>query len=245
MQLKGCTVLITGAAKRVGRAIALNLAAAGADVLIHYHRSEKEAVALQKLIQKKFRKKSGLVRGDLGRFRELKRIADEAWGLRRKIDVLVNNASTFYPTPLGKVREAQWEDLFNVNARAPFFLSEAIGLRMKKRGQGKIVNIADWAALQPYTQYVPYCASKAALVAVSQGMARTLAPEVQVNTILPGPVMWPDDLGPAVLRSVLRNTPLRRIGTPGDIANAVKFLIESGDFMTGSLLHVDGGRHID
>ncbi len=245
MQLKGCTVLITGAAKRVGRTIALNLAAAGADVLIHYHRSEKEAVALQKLIQKKFRKKSGLVRGDLGRFRELKRIADEAWSLRRKIDVLVNNASTFYPTPLGKVREAEWEDLFNVNARAPFFLSEAIGLRMKKRGQGKIVNIADWAALQPYTQYVPYCASKAALVAVSQGMARTLAPEVQVNTILPGPVMWPDDLGPAVLRSVLRNTPLRRIGTPGDIANAVKFLIESGDFMTGSLLHVDGGRHID
>ncbi|HKY63565.1 MAG TPA: SDR family oxidoreductase, partial [bacterium] len=133
--------------------------------------------------------------------------------------------------------------LFSVNARAPFFLSEALGLKMKQRGRGKIVNIADWAALRPYTQYVPYCASKAALVAVSQGLAKSLAPRVQVNTILPGPVMWPDDLGPEVLRSVLSQTPLQRIGKPEDIAHAVKFLIE-GDYMTGSLIHVDGGRSI-
>jgi len=244
MQLKGATVLITGAAKRVGRVLALTLAAAGADVLIHYHRSVSDALALQKFIQKKYKKKPGLIQGNLGKFSELNRIADEAWSLRKKIDVLINNASTFYPTPLGKVREEQWEDLFNVNARAPFFLSERLGLRMKKRGKGKILNIADWAALQPYTQYVPYCASKAALVAVSQGMARTLAPEVQINTILPGPVMWPDDLGPAVMRNVVRNTPLQRIGTPQDIANTAKFLIEGSDFMTGSLIHVDGGRHI-
>ncbi len=245
MQLKGATVLITGAAKRVGRVIALTLAAAGAEVLIHYHRSERDALALQKLIQKKYKKKSGLLQGDLGKFSELQRLADAAWKQGKKIDVLINNASTFYPTPLGKVREEQWADLFDVNARAPFFLGERLGLKMKRRGKGKIVNIADWAALQPYTQYVPYCASKAALVAVSQGLARTLAPEVQVNTILPGPVMWPEDLGPAVLANVIRNTPLKRIGTPEDIANAAKFLIEGSDFMTGTLLHVDGGRHID
>ncbi len=245
MQVKGCTVLITGAAKRVGRVIALTLAAAGADILIHYNRSDKDAKALQAQIRKKFKRTPGLLRGDLAKFSELKRLAEEAWKLRKKVDVLVNNASTFYPTPLGKASEAQWEDLFNVNARAPFFLSEALGLKMKKRGKGKIVNIADWAALQPYTQYVPYCASKAALVAVGQGMARTLAPEVQINTILPGPVMWPDDLGPAVMKSVIRSTPLKRIGTPQDIANAAKFLIEGSDFMTGSLVHVDGGRHID
>ena len=245
MQLKGCTVLITGAAKRDGRVIALTLAASGADIVIHYHRSDKDAVALQSLIKKKYKKTPGLLQGDLSKLADLRRIADEAWKLRKKVDVLINNASTFYPTPLGKVREEQWEDLFNVNARAPFFLSEALGLKMKKRGQGKIVNIADWAALQPYTQYVPYCASKAALVAVSQGMARTLAPEVQINTILPGPVMWPDDLGAAVMKNVIRNTPLKRIGTPQDIAKAAKFLIEGSDFMTGSLVHVDGGRHID
>lgn len=245
MQLKGCTVLITGAAKRVGRVIALTLAESGADILIHYHRSSKDAEALQSLIKKKYKKIPGLLRGDLSKLDDLRRIADEAWKLRKKVDVLINNASTFYPTPLGKVREEQWEDLFNVNARAPFFLSEALGLKMKKRGKGKIINIADWAALQPYTQYVPYCASKAALVAISQGMARTLAPEVQINTILPGPVMWPDDLGPAVMKNVIRNTPLKRIGTPQDIANAAKFLIEGSDFMTGSLIHVDGGRHID
>ena len=245
MQLKGCTVLITGAAKRVGRIIALTLAASGADILVHYHRSAKEATALQSLIKKKYKKTPGLLCGDLSKLADLRRIAEDAWKLRKKVDVLINNASTFYPTPLGKVREEQWEDLFNVNARAPFFLSEALGLKMKKRGKGKIINIADWAALQPYTQYVPYCASKAALVAVSQGMARTLAPEVQINTILPGPVMWPDDLGPAVMKNVIRNTPLKRIGTPQDIANAAKFLIEGSDFMTGSLIHVDGGRHID
>jgi len=244
MQLKGSTVLITGAAKRVGRVIALTLAADGADILIHYHRSDRDAKALQKLIRKKYKMEPGLVRGDLSVFEGLKRIADEAWKIRKKVDVLVNNASTFYPTPLGKVREWEWSDLFDVNARAPFFLSENLGLRMKKRGKGKIINIADWAALQPYTRYVPYCASKAALVAISQGMARSFAPEVQVNTILPGPVLWPEDLSQAVMRSVIRATPLKKIGTPEDIARAVKFLIEGSDFMTGSMIHVDGGRHI-
>lgn len=244
MRLKGCTVLITGAAKRVGRVIALTLAEAGADLLIHYNRSDKDALALQKLIRKKYKRTAGLLRADLSKFSELRRLANQAWQFRNKVDVLINNASTFYPTPLGKVREEQWEDLFHVNARAPFFLSETLGLKMKRRGKGKIVNIADWAALQPYTQYVPYCASKAALVAISQGMARSLAPQVQINTILPGPVMWPQDLGPAVKKSVIHGTPLKRIGTPQDIANTAKFLIEGSDFMTGALVHVDGGRHI-
>ena len=235
-------MLVTGAAKRVGRVIALNLAAEGARLIIHYNRSAKDALALQRQIRTKFKTQAETVGADLSQVREVKRLAKEAWKLG-SIDVLVNNASTFYPTPLGKVREEQWNDLFSVNARAPFFLSEALGLKMKQRGRGKIVNIADWAALRPYTQYVPYCASKAALVAVSQGLAKSLAPRVQVNTILPGPVMWPDDLGPEVLRSVLSQTPLQRIGKPEDIAHAVKFLIE-GDYMTGSLIHVDGGRSI-
>lgn len=244
MKLKGSVVLITGAAKRVGRTIALHLAARGAEIVIHYHRSRKDAESLGKTLKTKFKAKAYLVQGDLSKLGDLKRVAEEAWGLRRRIDALVNNASTFYPTPLGRVTEGQWEDLFAVNAKAPFFLSESLGLKMKKRGRGKIVNIADWAALRPYTQYVPYCASKAALVAISQGMARSLAPEVQINTVLPGPVLWPKDLGPKVKAEVLAKTPLKRIGTPEDIARTVGFLLEDGDFMTGSLVHVDGGRSI-
>lgn len=245
MKLKGSVVFITGAAKRVGRVTALALASGGAHLVLHYGRSEKEAKALQRQIQKKWQVKVHLVQGDLAKYQEVQRVAGEAWKAFGKIDVLVNNASTFYPTPLGKVSEEQWEKLFSVNAKAPFFLMEALGVKMKKRGKGKIVNIGDWAALHPYTQYVPYCASKAALVALSQGMARSLAPEVQVNTVLPGPVMWPSDLGDKVKKSVIKQTPLARIGTPDDVASAVKFFIEGNDFMTGSQLHVDGGRHID
>jgi pteridine reductase len=236
--------MITGAAKRLGRGMALHLASCGANLIIHYHHSETEARELQKKIRLKFKTKVSLLQGDLKNFSELQRVAKESWKVFGKIDVLINNASTFYPTPVGKVSRAQWEDLFNVNARAPFFLSEAIGLKMKKRGRGKIINIADWAALRPDTRYVPYCASKAALIAISQGMAKSLAPEVQINTILPGPVMWPEGLDDKVKASVLSKTPLKKIGKPEDIAMAAQYLIEGGDFMTGSLLHVDGGRNI-
>ena len=168
-------------------------------------------------------------------------IIDVAFG---GLDALINNASNFYPTPLGKTTFKQWDGLFAVNARAPYFLSQILGLKMKKRGSGKIINIADWAGLRPYVGYIPYCAAKAALVGVSQGLAKSLAPEVQVNTVLPGPVMWPADLGSKVKKEGLAKTPLKCIGRPEDIANTVKFLIEGTDYMTGSLVHVDGGRSI-
>lgn len=237
--------MITGGAKRVGRALAFDLASRGAHLIIHYHRSQKEAEGLRDKLKKKYGARVALVSGDLKDSQKVQEIAAQAWAAFGKVDILINNASTFYPTPLGKVTEAAWEDLFSVNVKAPFFLSEALGLKMKKRKRGKIINIADWAALHPYPGYIPYCASKAALVAVTQGMARSLAPEVQVNAILPGPVMWPEDLGEKVKKSVLKKTPLRRMGSPDDIAGAVRFFIEGSDFATGSLLHVDGGRHID
>jgi pteridine reductase len=244
MRIEGCVVFITGAAKRVGRALALDLASRGARLVLHFNRSRREVAALKRHMEKKWGTAVHLVQGDLSRFAELKRVGKEAWRVGGPIDVLVNNASTFYPTPLGKVREAQWEDLFNVNARAPFFLSESIGLRMKRRGRGKIINIADWAALHPHGKYVPYCASKAALVAIGQGMARSLAPEVQINTILPGPILWPEGMSEKAKRAILSQTPLQRIGAPEDVAAAVRFFIEGNDYMTGSQLHVDGGRHI-
>jgi len=245
MNISGKVVLITGAAKRVGRVLALDLASRGAKLVLHYNRSEREAKALERLLHRKWKTKVALVQGNLEETAQVKNIGRAGWKAFGRVDVLINNASTFFPTPLGKVKESDWENLFRVNVRAPFFLSELIGLKMKKRGGGKIINIADWAALHPYTGYVPYCASKAALVAVSQGMARSLAPEVQVNTVLPGPIMWPADLGDKVKRSVLKKTPLKKIGSPEDVAGAVRFFIEGSDFSTGSLLHVDGGRHID
>lgn len=244
MKLPCSVVFITGGAIRVGRAIALRLGSCGADLILHYNRSKADAVRLQKLIQKKYGRRVDLIQGNLSKVGEVRRIAKEVWQRRGRLDAVINNASTFYPTPLGKVTEEQWEDLFSINVRAPFFLNEYLGLKMKARGKGKIINIADWSALQPYTQYVPYCASKAALIAVSQGMAKTLAPEVQVNTILPGPVLWPKELNAKVKASVIQKTPLQRIGTPEDIAQAAEYLITGSDFMTGTLLHVDGGRHL-
>lgn len=211
--------------------------------MIHFNRSSKEARSLQKQVENKVGGKVKLLQGDLSDFSDLKRVGEEAWKSWGRLDVLINNASTFIPTPLGKVSEAQWNELFDVNAKAPFFLNQMIGLKMKAKGKGKIINIGDWAAHRPYTGYIPYCASKAALLALSQGMARSLAPEVQVNSVLPGPVLWKDQ-DPARRNSILKKTPLGKSGSPEDIASAVRFFIEGNDFMTGSELHVDGGRHL-
>lgn len=244
MKISGNVIMITGAAKRVGATVATKLAEAGARLILHFHRSEKEAETLKNRLRKKYSSSVILVRGDLKNFSDLKSLSREAWGAFKKIDVLINNASTFYPTPLGKVKEEQWEDLFAVNVKAPFFLSEALGLKMKKRGRGKVINIIDWAALNPYTNYIPYCASKAALMSVNRGLAKSLAPQVQVNAILPGPVLFPVEMSGSAKKKVLAKTPLKRAGSPEDIAAAVKFLIEGSDFMTGAELHVDGGRHL-
>ncbi|MDX1386126.1 MAG: SDR family oxidoreductase [bacterium] len=244
MKVSGSVVMITGAAKRVGATVAKTLAEAGAKLILHYHRSQKDAEKLKGQLEKDFSTSVVIVQGNLKKLSDLKRLSQEAWDAFNRIDVLVNNASTFYPTPLGKVKEEEWEDLFAVNAKAPFFLGESLGLKMQKKGKGKVINIIDWAALRPYTSYVPYCASKAALISINRGLAKSLAPEVQVNAILPGPVLFPVDMSEAEKKRVLAQTPLKREGSPQDIASAVKFLIEGNDFMTGTELHVDGGRHL-
>lgn len=243
MKLQNAVIFITGSAKRVGKAMALDFASRGARLIVHYHSSSKEAGKLKHQVEKKWGTPLGLIRGDLSQSDEIKRIAMEAWECFGRVDVLINNASTFYPTPLGKVKDEQWEDLFRVNAKAPFFLSQILGRKMKQRGKGKIINMGDWAAHRPYQGYIPYCASKAALLAVSEGLAKTLAPEVQVNAVLPGPILWKDQ-DEKTRREVVKKTPLARTGTPEDVVSAVRFFIEGNDFMTGSELHVDGGRAI-
>jgi NAD(P)-dependent dehydrogenase (short-subunit alcohol dehydrogenase family) len=239
MELNGARALVTGAAVRVGREIALELARAGASVSLHYRSSEEAARETAAAIRA-LGVDCELVRGDLADAGETERVAEAALDA----DVLVNSASVFPRTPLPDADAATFDGILAVNLRAPFLLARRIGLAMKERGRGAIVNVADWAAKRPYEGYLPYCISKAGLVAATEGLARALAPEVRVNTVAPGPVLWPEGLSDAAKETVLSKTPLGRPGTPGDVARAVRFLVEGSDFVTGAFLTVDGGRLI-
>lgn len=239
MDIRGRWALVTGAALRVGREIALELARAGAHQIVHYRSSVGPARETAEEIRA-LGVEVRLVRGDLGVAADVLRVAAEC----RDASVLVNSASIFPRTPLADVTIEQWDEIFNVNLRGPFFLAKEIGLAMKERGAGAIVNIADWAGYRPYRGYVPYCVSKAALLAMNAGLARALAPEVRVNAVAPGPVMLPEDMTQAERQTVLRQTPLGREGTPQDVARAVRYLAETADFSTGAVLTVDGGRLI-
>ena len=204
MKLKNAIVFITGAARRVGSQLALDLAQQKARVIIHYNKSEQEALDLQAEFRSLKYPKLQMLQADLADNAAIQDLAERAWKIYGHIDVLIHNASTFYPTPLGQVTEAEWNDLFDINAKAPFFLSQSIGLNMKKRGQGKIISIADWSYERPEKRYIPYCASKAALVALTQGLARELAPEVQCNILAPGPIMWPEDIGEKIIEALAK-----------------------------------------
>jgi NAD(P)-dependent dehydrogenase (short-subunit alcohol dehydrogenase family) len=161
-----------------------------------------------------------------------------------RIDVLVNNAAIFPRTPWAALDEAVWDEAIDVNLKGPFLFAKAAGDRMKAQGSGKIINIADWAGERPYRNYLPYCVSKAGVIALTKGLALELAPEVQVNAVAPGPVLLPEGMSEEEKAKVIAATPLKRIGSPDDVANAVLFLLEGSDFITGAVLPVDGGRLI-
>jgi NAD(P)-dependent dehydrogenase (short-subunit alcohol dehydrogenase family) len=239
MELTGRSALVTGGAIRVGREIALELGRAGMRVVVHY-RTSGDAARDTAADLARIGAESDLVAGDLGVAADAERIA----AAHADADLLVNSASIFPRTPLGEVDAETFDRIFAVNVRGPFLLAQRIGLAMKERGGGVIVNVADWSALRPYKGYLPYCMSKAALVAMTKGLAKALAPEVRVNTVAPGPVMLPEDMSDAERETVLGSTPLRREGSPTDVAKAVRFLAEGSDFVTGAFLTVDGGRLI-
>jgi len=239
MDLVGAKVLVTGAALRVGRAIALEMARAGADLFVHFKSSEEAALRTAEEIRD-LGVRADLTRGDLGVAEEALRVAGEC----EAADVLVNSASIFPRTPFGTVTTEAWDEIFDVNLRGPFLLSQVIGAAMRKRGRGAIVNITDWSADRPYKGYLPYCVSKAALATLTAGLARTLAPEVRVNAVAPGPVMLPENMDEADRAKIIGTTPLGREGSPEDVARAVRFLVEDAAFSTGAVLTVDGGRLI-
>lgn len=242
MKLKGKTVLVTGAGRRVGRSIALALAERGARVAVHYNRSKKEAQTVVKEIEKGGGSAHS-VQGDLAKPRDCERIVQETVKFFGRLDVLVNNAAVFFKTPLLEVTERGWDATLDSNLKGSFFCAQAAAKAMQREG-GKIINFADWSGFRPYVDYLPYCISKAGVIAMTKGLAKTLAPKIEVNAIAPGPILLPEDLDPVEKEEVSRNTPLKKVGSPQDIVNAILFLIEGTDFMTGATIVVDGGRLI-
>lgn len=242
MNLKEKVVLVTGGGRRVGKAIALGVAGRGARVVVHYNRSKKEA---QKVAQE-IEKKGGLahlVQGDISRPRDCEKIVEGASAPFGRLDALVNNAAVFFKTPFFEVTEKDWNATLDANLKGSFFCAQAAARKMQKQG-GKIINIADWSGLRPYTDYLPYCISKAGVIALTKGLARSLAPMIEVNAVAPGPVLLPEDFDETEKATIIRHTPLKRVGSPTDIVNAVLFLLEGTDFMTGATIVIDGGRLI-
>ena len=245
-QLHNKAILITGAAKRVGAAIARRLHRAGANLTLHYHSSEREAHALQSELNLQRPQSAMLVKADLleiGGLTEIVKTCMERYG---SLDALVNNASAFYPTPVGAISAESWDELIGANLKAPLFLSQAAAPYLKKAA-GCIVNITDIHAERPLKNYVVYSIAKAGLAGLTTSLARELGPEVRVNAVAPGPIAWPEDgsFDEVTRQRVISHTLLKRIGEPDDIARAVHYLIADAPYVTGQVISVDGGRSVN
>ena len=243
MELRGRWALVTGAAKRVGRVIALELAGRGMNVVVHYHTSAEAAAATVRELEG-LGVRACALGADLARTAEVQRLAAEAETRSGGLAVLVNSASNYLRVPFERLTEAVWDASLDTNLKAPFLLAWHVGRAMQARGSGHIVNLADWAGERPYRDYLPYCVSKAGVIGLTKALAKELAPEVQVNAVAPGPVMPPDGMPVAEREAIARATPLRRLGTPEDVARCVRFLVEEASFSTGATFYVDGGRLI-
>jgi pteridine reductase len=241
--LQGRWALVTGAAKRIGAVIARELQAAGANVVIHYFRSEREAVELADELNTTRARSALLAQADLRDTHTLGPMVERIIGSTGRIDFLINNASTFYPTPLAEVTAAQWHDLIDSNLKAPLFLSQA-ALPHLRRERGCIVNLIDVHWQRPLRHHPIYGAAKAGLAMLTRSLAKDLGPDVRVNGVSPGAILWPEaGLSEQVQQSILRQVPLRRAGEPSDIAGAVLYLL-TAPYVTGQILAVDGGRSI-
>ncbi|MBI1195782.1 MAG: pteridine reductase [Gammaproteobacteria bacterium] len=234
--------LVTGAGRRVGAEIARKLHAEGARIVLHYRSSDRDAHALQSELNDIREESAVLVQCDLLQYRKLQTLIRQAHAVWGRLDILVNNASSFYPTPIFSADEDQWDDLIGTNLKAPYFLSQAAA-PMLREWQGNIINITDIHADRPLKDHSIYCIAKAGLVMMTRSLARELAPEIRVNGIAPGAVLWPENGIDEVTRQrITTRTALKRAGSPEDIAKTVIFLVRDADYITGQIIAVDGGR---
>jgi len=239
------TALITGAAARIGAEIARTLHAAGMNIVIHYRSSANSADALAESLNRLRANSASTLQANLLETSSLDILVKNAVSIWGKLDVLINNASSFYPTPVGKITETNWDDLMGSNLKAPVFLSQS-AVPYLKQTRGCIINIVDIHGFRPMKEHPVYCAAKAGLAMITQSLARELGPEIRVNGVAPGAIMWPStELDPDVQASILERTALKRQGDPDDIAKAVKFLIMDAGYITGQVIPVDGGRSLN
>jgi pteridine reductase len=241
LPLSGKVALVTGAARRVGAAIVRKLHAAGADVVVHYHTSSEAAHGLAAELNAVRPASVTTLGGNLLDLKVLTSLVEATIARHGHLDILVNNASTFYPTPVGTITPEHWDDLMGTNLRAPLFLSQAAAPHLAAR-QGLIINMADIHGMRPLKRFVVYSPAKAGLIMLTQALARELAPEVRVNAIAPGPVEFPEDLTEQMKQEIIEKTLLKRRGSPEDVARAVLFFATGAPFVTGQVLAVDGGR---
>lgn len=238
------SVLISGGAARIGARIARMLHLANMDIIIHYRRSDKRAKALAEELNAKRADSATTVQGDLLESGVIDRVISEATAFNDRLDALINNASSFYPTAIGEVTEKHWDDLIGTNMKAPFFLSQAAEPWLKK-SRGCIVNLVDIHALRPKKGYLVYSIAKAANAMLVKSLALELGPEIRVNGIAPGVILWPEhDISDAEKEEVLSRIALQRPGDPDDIAETVAFLVTGADYITGQIIAVDGGRTV-
>lgn len=243
--LTGKVILITGGVHRLGAQIARTLHTLGANLVLHYRSSRDRALKLQAELNAKRENSVVLVQADLLDHSKLSAIIKDAVAAWGKLDVLINNASSFYPTPVGTADEDQWHDLIGTNLKAPFFLSQAAAQALQQQ-HGCIVNIVDIHADRPLKRYPVYSIAKAGLVMLTKSMACELGPEVRVNAIAPGAILWPEiEMDEVTKQRIISRTFLKRRGEPSNIANAVVFLIRDAVYTTGHVLNIDGGRSLN
>ncbi|MDP1652973.1 MAG: pteridine reductase [Rhodocyclaceae bacterium] len=237
-------VIVTGAARRVGAEIARTLHAAGANLVLHYRASALEAESLAADLNARRENSALAIRRDLLDLDGLVGMVEEAVAHFGRLDALVNNASSFFPTTIGSIDAAAWDDLIGSNLKGPLFLSQAAAPHLAK-ARGCIVNITDIHAERPLKGYPLYCAAKAGLLGLTRALALELGPAVRVNAVAPGAIEWPEnatDFPPDEQAAIIAQTLLKRVGSPGDIARTVKFLILDAPYITGQVINVDGGR---
>jgi pteridine reductase len=245
--LESKVVLITGGAKRVGAAVCRELHAHGAQLMVHYNKSHAEARALQAELNLQRPNSVAIIQADLLNTAVAPSLVQETIRHFGRLDVLINNASSYYATEIGQINEENWLDLMGSNLKAPAFLAQAAAAELRKQ-MGTIVNITDMHIERPKKGYIVYSVAKAGLVTLTKSLALELSPEVRVNAVAPGPVQWPENnpqFDEVYRQRVISQTLLKRIGNPTDIAKAVKFLIYDAPYITGHVLAVDGGRSLN